>query len=345
MEKFILQALPLTHSPPYHEVQEDLVIDATWGGCQRCGSLQLMNLVDPNLLYASPHNDPSNSRVWDRHHTEFAEFVSNSIDKTNQIIEIGGSSGKLAILLKDKVAEYIVMDIIENKLKVNVKFVKGNCETYDFNASDTLVLSHVLEHLYNPFDFIKNCSKNKVRDIYISNPVMRVDLDIIPIDIEHTYFADDIDVQNMFERNNYKLVSKSTFGNHSYFLHFTYDQNEITPVNNLRPGRDDALVKSFMKRKKLLENLKLEGAIFVAPGGHFGQILYYYSKYPNIIGYLDNDKNKQGKRVYGTQFYTFPFDYIKTVESPKIVLYMRHYTDEIINQIMSINPSATIIKV
>jgi len=345
VEKFVLPNLPPTYSPPAHEASKDATIDAKWGGCVRCGSLQLMNLIDPELLYASPHNDPSNSKVWKLHHSEFADFVAKAITKDDDVIEIGGSSGNLALLLKDKVRGYTIMDIIEYSLKIDVKFLKGNCETYEFHKDDTLVLSHVFEHLYNPFEFIKNCARNEVRDIYISNPVMNVDADIMPVDIEHTYFADDLDVQNMFERNNYRLVSKTVFGSHSYFFHFTYDTTVGTPVDNLRPGREDQLVKSFMKRKALLENLTLEGDVFVVPAGQFGQILYYYSKYPNILGYLDNDVNKQGHRVYGTPFTTFPFDHIKNLENPKVVIYTRHYTDELMNQIKETNPNATVVKV
>jgi len=171
---------------------------------------------------------------------------------------------------------------------------------------------------------------------------MRADSVILPVDIEHTYFADDIDVQNMFERNNYTLVQKKAFGDHSFFAQFKYGFT-ATPVNNLRPGRDDVIVKSFLNRKLNLENVKLEGDVFIAPAGQFGQIFYYYSKYDKILGYLDNDKNKQGQRVYGTPYYTYSFDHLKTVQKPQVVLYMRHYCNEIINQIMNINPATKII--
>ena len=342
VEKFVLPKLPVTYSSPSTPLDGDITIDAKWGGCARCGSLQLMTLIDPNILYSTPHNDTTISPMWIKHHSEFASFISHGIDETRKITEIGGASGSLALLLNDKVREYTIMDMSEQDLKINVKFLKGNCETYDFHEEDTLVLSHVFEHLYEPFSFIKNCAKNKVRDVFISNPAMRAESVILPVDIEHTYFADDIDVQNMFERNNYTLVQKKAFGDHSFFAQFKYGFT-ATPVNNLRPGRDDVIVKSFLNRKLNLENVKLEGDVFIAPAGQFGQIFYYYSKYDKILGYLDNDKNKQGQRVYGTPYYTYSFDHLKTVQKPQVVLYMRHYCNEIINQIMNINPATKII--
>ena len=49
------------------------------------------------------------------------------------------------------------MDIADCTTQIPVKFIKGNCENYNFNKDDTIIMSHVLEHLHDPRKFVKNC--------------------------------------------------------------------------------------------------------------------------------------------------------------------------------------------
>lgn len=331
---------PASFAPPGHPPSEDVNIDATWGSCSRCGSLQLMTLVDQDILYACPHNDTSTSKVWKEHNAQFAQFISPYIGPESTIIDIGGATGNLGRLLRDHVKSYIVMDIAPYTSDEFV-FIQENCEKYKFRPSDTIIMSHVFEHLYSPLDFIENCKNNNVENIFLSHPVMFTNTDIPPIDTEHTYFADDLDVKKMFATHGYDCNSNGNLPNHSYFLHFKLAEScEI--IDNLRPRRADMILDKFIKRANILEKVKLEGNIFVAPAGPFGQMVSYYTKYNNIIGFLDNDVNKQGKRVYGTPFTTYPFTVLEGLDSPKVLIYARHHAEELEKQIKSINQSAEI---
>ena len=84
---------------------------------------------------------------------------------------------------------------------------------------------------------------------------------------------------------------------------------------------------------------------FIVPSGHFGSTIYYYNKYKeNIIGFLDNDKEKNNKYLYGTNIYTYSFDILKEYlnDDINILLHAGPYTDEIIKQIKSINESVNV---
>ena len=37
----------------------------------------------------------------------------------------------------------------------NIEYISGNCETYNYTGINTIIMSHVFEHLYNPKEFIK----------------------------------------------------------------------------------------------------------------------------------------------------------------------------------------------
>jgi len=74
---------------------------------------------------------------------------------------------------------------------------------------------------------------------------------------------------------------------------------------------------------------------FIVPGGHYGQLVYYYFKPSRFRGFLDNDKSKQGRYVYGTGHKAFPFETLKnfTGKSTRVLLYSGPYTSEIRKQL------------
>lgn len=60
----------------------------------------------------------------------------------------------------------------------------------------------------------------------------------------------------------------------------------------------------------------------------------------NVISILDNDVKKQDKRLYGTDLIVKNPDILYNIDTPKIIIRAGVYTEEIKNQILSINPTA-----
>jgi hypothetical protein len=54
-----------------------------------------------------------------------------------------------------------------------VEFLNINGEVYDYISSDTVIMSHMFEHLYNPVDFIKKLNDSNIQNIFISIPNMK----------------------------------------------------------------------------------------------------------------------------------------------------------------------------
>jgi hypothetical protein len=328
-EKFVLCGHPITFSPTSKSHEEDVYEDLKYGSCSGCGSVQLMSLVSQDVLYENSHNGTTYSETWTRHHEEFSGFIN--VDYTSNVIEVGGT-GALSLS-----ADYKILDIVDNGMN---NYIKGNCEDFDFCKTNCVIMSHVFEHLYDPYKFIKNCYICGVDDIFISIPSMTTSSKFLPIHTEHTYFADDLDIINLFELNRYKLECTKKFEKHSIFFHFVRNEEVVPRGGNLRPGREVDLFYNFEKRKELIESLSTDDETYIMPGGHFGQVVYYYLKNKEIKGFIDNDKNKQNKRVYGTPFYVFS---LNDVNPKNIILYAGAYSSEIQEQIKYIHPTCNVI--
>ena len=62
-----LKDYPLSYYPK--DTPDDMRSeDCDIGLCNYCGTLQLMNLIDPNILYGCFHNNTSFSKKWMDHH-------------------------------------------------------------------------------------------------------------------------------------------------------------------------------------------------------------------------------------------------------------------------------------
>jgi hypothetical protein len=326
---FNIEKYPITFSPSKNDYNNDMVQDMEYGYCPRCGSVQLMDLVPQHVLYMNSHNGTSHSTIWNEHHEKFCKFVE--VDPINKVIDVGGTG---------KFKDFYVLNIT-NPDNAPDNFIQGNCEDFDFTGFQTVVMSHVFEHLYNPVKFIQRCVEAGVNSIFISHPVMDVHSNILQIHTEHTFFADAIDVQNVFERNKFRLDKIQKFRNHSIFFKFTYDPKVICANNNERPGRQVFILDNFNKRKNLLSGIDIPDNTYIMPAGHFGQLVFYYLKNKNIIGFLDNDIHKQGNRVYGTPFFT---DRVPdNLHGAHVLIYAGVYTNEIAESISSAN--CTVLKI
>lgn len=298
----LLQYPLLRHS--LEPFTNDKYSDLHYVKCVQCGCIQLYNLQDSNFLYKENNNQTYLTNRWNLHNDEFSSFILSDIS-SDSIFEIGGVNCHLAnSILNKRKLKYTILDLCLANVDVSgIQFIYGNAEDYDFPSSDLMILSHVFEHLYNPRFFLKKLYDKKVKNIYISIPDMSTLLEkSIPllINVEHTFYINSYLCKELFESMGYRCVKEKNFCNHSVFFHFTYD----TPQrNNINLNLSDCYrIESYFKSYKpisLPENISEK--VYIAPGGYYGQYLYYHIKEKERVqGFLDNDKQKEGWRIYGT---------------------------------------------
>jgi hypothetical protein len=347
--KFVysLKEFPMIFLPTESLVSEDIKIELKLYGCENCGSVQLKELLDPKILYSTPHNSTYNTPLWKEHHISLSEFIYNHKD-SDSIIEVGGYSGILAknLLEKDSRIEYTILDICDEDPHIpNVRFIRGNCETYEFSENTTVVMSHVFEHLYEPSKFISNLSRQNVKNVFISIPNMSslIKNRTIPIvQQEHTFYCDYNDIIYLFSKEKYSCKTSFNFKNHSLFFHFVRNEN-TNLVENFDIKRINENYSVYEYNKNKIKNIRdFDTPFYIVPAGLYGQIIYYFLSdklKSQTLGFLDNDPSKIGRRLYGTPFSIFKMDKVKEYDSITVLIFNGVYTNEIREQLNSYNKS------
>lgn len=342
-ELYTIKEYPISISSSVLPFNDDKYQDLVFNTCNKCGCVQLKHLIDIKILYQINHNNTYDTPTWKKHHQDFSTFVLNSITG-NKIVEVGGSSGTLAkkiIESKPDIA-YTLIDLCDLVIDISgITFVQANCEDYIYKSDSTVVMSHIFEHLYKPYDFVKRLKNNNVSSVIISVPDMNTWLNnkyLSFLHVEHTYYCDKETILHIFSRCGYVCKEIKYFHKHSIFMRFILSDNdsESELVDTII---DSSKIKKYFDiRESVLKNIVLTQMTFIVPAGHFGQLIYYFLKdKEKIIGFLDNDTTKCGKRVYGTTHITYPMaDIIKYVDTRvDILIHAGPYTDEIKKQLLT----------
>jgi len=347
---YTLTNYPISPTSTRLEENTDEYKDCVFLSCVKCGCIQLKNLIAPEKLYANLHNSTENTPTWKNHHIEFASFIK-SHDTNCVFLEIGGNSGVLYNILKDYVKDYTIMDLCRSPLlPKEITFIQGNCETYDIINTNSVIMSHTLEHLYNPRLLINNLNKSGVKYVFISIPNMDSLYNTKNMSIihnEHTFFLGDNEIKYIFAQYGYKCLDSYDFRNHSRFYYFVYDNTSVSIplIENTASSEGIPMLLKYYENK--ISDIIIQTPCYICPGGHYGQKIYYYlRKYKDYIkGFLDNDPTKQGQRVYGTSSFVYsPSELLKYNNTPvTIILYAGPYTEELKTQLNSIHLFITFI--
>jgi hypothetical protein len=328
----------------------DLKEDMVWVISQSSGLIQLKNLLPLDVLYPESHGSGAVGSIWKKHHKAFADFLHKSLPSA--VLEIGGAHGILAMEY-DRLSDVSWTILEPNPTPVdgcNARIIKGFFdENFKYSdCFDTVVHSHVFEHIYNPDDFMQHLSSfmSVGKRLVFSIPNMQEMLERKYnncINFEHTFFLTEPYVEYLLARHGFKLQAKEYFmRDHSIFYCAVRDND----VKKLSLPQD-----LFKKNKKLysdyttyyhelIANLNLRLHQTTQPvylfGAHvFAQYLIQMGlETKNIVNILDNDPSKQGKRLYGTHLIVDSPKVLRDLIAPAVILKAGVYNAEIKKDIL-----------
>lgn len=345
---YTLKDFPISMSCVDTDPDQDLFADMIWGYSES-GHIQLVELLDPDLIYKNYHNPGTVGKTWTEHHLMFAEFIKQ--DKFSNVLEIGGASGNLVKHFINDSSDF-KWTIVEPGASVGfddprVSWINEYFENLMFDHKfDTVVHSHCFEHVYNPISFL-----NKINDIlshgdyhYISIPNMKYWLEnnfSNTLHFEHTFYVDIHVLTHLLETCGFEVVDQ-IINNHSIFVKAVKLENAVvsnTDFSYIKPLFENYINTQITDVNQIKQ--QLDGRNCYVFGGHiFSQTLINLGlQQSQITCILDNDIKKQEKRLYGTSCVVKSPKILMGVEGPVVVVRAGPYTNEIRNSILDINPT------
>lgn len=327
----------------------DLRADMSWAICPETGVIQLDKLIPLEILYQEQHVDGTGP-TWQKYYQDFVDYIIKQ--NANSILEIGGGKGTLADIFIGKTKDTIWTMVEPNplheggdRIKIISKFFDGN---FNYNDKvDAVVFSQVLEHAYDPQEFmgnIKNFLKPGGRLIF-AYPNLKLWLEkkyTNAINFEHTMFLTDYFVDYILAQQGFKILDKTFYDEHSIFytVESLESPEELPKFENKYVEYKKIFMDFINYHLEIVEELNKKVDETTEPvylfGAHiFSQYLIQFGlKTDKIVYILDNSPLKQNKRLYGSNLIVkFP-KMLSDKGSVNIVLKAGIYNDEIKKDIL-----------
>ena len=329
--------------------ENDLHHDMDWWIGKTSGLIQLKKLLPLEVIYAESHGSGEVGAVWDRHHTEFAQFIARFEPKA--VFEIGGAHG----ILEKRYQQHktIPWTILEpNPIPVEgckAKFIQGFFdEKFKFDGLfDTVVHSHVLEHIYRPDDFMRQLSQfmsvGKRMIFTLPNFLPMLQRRQNCIHFEHTTFLTGPYIEHLLAKHGFKVLDKAYYKEDHSVFYATERAEGVQPLPI--PGGSYATYKAMYQEyirfhEEIIEDLNGRIASSTRPvylfGAHvFAQYLIAFGlNIDRIVCLLDNDPKKQGKRLTGTHLRVESPRILHDLKDPVVILKAGVYNAEIRKDIL-----------
>lgn len=317
---------------------KDVFYNKRIGCCRTCFCAQLIDLVDPAILYSTLYMNATMSPGWMHHHRCFANFLLECTGTEDTFLEVGANKGTLYKLLLDKrpALQYAVLDMYhDSALPTEIKFIQGNCETYDFTGHNNVILSHVFEHLYEPRLFVEQLRSAKVKNLFIAIPNFERLLEkgsLEMINSQHTFYCGLDHINYLLGTHGYRSRRVLTYDGpvESYMIHYSFDL-----IEKIAMPRCDyfALYELYVGKVGRLHSLTIPPGTYICPSGLYGQYLYYFmnkAARANVIGFLDNNMARHEVLLYGTDKLVYHPDKVSLSKDNTIIVCSCPYTGELL---------------
>lgn len=345
-----LPEFPVFMGSVLHAPSEDLRADMAWSIAKTSGLIQLKYLLPLGVLYQHQTTTAAIGAIWMAHHKAFAQFLSTYRPKA--VLELGGAHGILAREFLQHGS--ITWTILEpNPAPVEgcpARFIRGFFDA-NFHLDpevDTVVHSHVLEHIYEPDAFMGQLAHamKPGQHLIFSVPDLQVWLErkyTNCINFEHTTFLTAPYVDHLLSKHGFRVLAKQGYRDgHSIFYAAVRDlSTTLIPLPEDLYARNRGIYEAFVQYhldliadlNRRLEDVK--GPVYLFGAHVFAQYLLAFGlKTEKIVALLDNDANKQGKRLYGTELQVLSPKVLRAMADATVILKAGMYTQEIREDIL-----------
>jgi 2-polyprenyl-3-methyl-5-hydroxy-6-metoxy-1,4-benzoquinol methylase len=338
--------------------------DLNWWINLKSGNVQIHPKVSLDKLYFKSHGSGTVGKTWKDHHEIFFKLVKKYLK--GNICEIGGGQNSILNKIKDlsKIKNFYCFDKNLKLKKKNKKIKKItkflNIEYFKKNQLlvDLVVHSHTFEHLYNPNKFledIKSIMTKKGKHIFtMPNMLPMIKKGYAnAMNFEHPFYYDEILVDYLLYKNNFKIIKKKFFKkDHSIMYVTQLDSSSSSKFKLKNYSKYEKNLRlfngmfNFWKEDilKINKSTKKYNKIFIFGAHIFSQMMIFNGlNKKNVISILDNDKKKINQFLYGTNIKINNPLVIKKFNKPCVILRAGSYNEEIKRQLFEINRNVIIV--
>jgi hypothetical protein len=338
----------------------DMVAEMSFWISRSSGMIQLNPLLPLDILYPEAHGAGLVGASWATHHQIFADFIGKY--NPSSVLEIGGAHGVLATkYLAKKKLPWTILEPNPTPIEgCEAQIIKGFFDdNFRFTGDvDAIVHSHVFEHIYDPDIFVNHLAGflKLGQKLIFSVPNMRVMLErkyTNCLNFEHTVYLSEDYIEHLLAKHGFRLLSREYFlDDHSIFYSFAR-ATETVPTAlpaDLYSINKKLYLTYIQFHEKLVSDINQQlattenGRIFLFGAHVQAQYLIGFGlNLPRIEAILDNDSNKQGKRLFGTDKIVASPSILGNLVSPTVIVRAGTFTSEVVAQIKSINPTTRLI--
>jgi hypothetical protein len=322
--------------------------------CEQCGTVQTKYIGDLQLIYENNFAGAHGS-IRSTHTTLFSDFITSN-KQVQSITEIGAGNGELAdSILEKRELPYTVVDpsFGGNKIKKTIlpTFFES-CKNEDIQ-SNTLVLSHVFEHFYNPRRVLQKFQDlSSIEFIYLSFPDLEAFIEdgtYHVLNSEHTFYVRNQFLKEIFEIYGFSCKREYLHARHSVFFEFVRNpslESKQFPVNKTtKEHAQQFFQRLFQHIEEANTLLTTSLPVYIWPCSmHTLFTLSFGLTKESLIAVLDNSPLKIGKYLYGHSYKCLPFQDIIHNTSEKIILLTGGcYTQEVLQQVQKNSKNKVVI--
>lgn len=334
-----------------HEPAQDQYVDMNFYISTTSGLIQLNPILPLEVVYQTSHGSGTVGTAWQLHHQSFSDFIGEH--SPNSVFEIGGGTGVLSAYYKNSHRD-IEWTILEPNpdpvVNCTAKYVTGFFDdTFMLTTEfDAIVHSHIIEHVFNPSKFLSDLSKfaSVGKKMFFSVPNLKEMFKrnyTNCINFEHTLLLTEEYIDHLLAVHKFRILKKHLFSqDHSIF--YAVERTENSMAHELPIGLYDHNKKMFMEYIKYFDVLiarfnseldKQSDNVYLFGAHIFSQFLINRGlNTSKIVSILDNDVNKQGKRLYGSSLTVESPTVLKDKLNPCVILKVANYSDEIKKEII-----------
>jgi 2-polyprenyl-3-methyl-5-hydroxy-6-metoxy-1,4-benzoquinol methylase len=317
------------------------------------GTVQIFPRVDLSNLYFKSHGSGKVGATWQKHHKDFFNFLK--LKNKSTILEIGGGHNSISLKSSKKNIKIFSFDPNGKKISNGNKFhneffSNQSISKYKlYKKFDVVVHSHLFEHIYEPENFLNSIHSslkdNGLHFFAVPNMEPMIKKGIASaMNFEHPFFLNEYTIRVLLKKTGFRILEKKYYGKyHSIFFKTVKDLK----IDNIKVK--NLYKKNYLLFKKLRNKWKLDvlqinkkikkytaKKIFIFGAHIFSQNLIKTGlNIKNIIGILDNDKDKQGEYLYGTKLKVYSPEILKQLPDPVVILRAGEYNLEIKKQILN----------